>query len=113
MNRSNGLSIALRPVRKGSQLKSAAAGIPVSLMMLSGMAAILCGWFPGAGLAWWQLAPAMAAMALALWLLRLTGRGRTILSGLLILVIAAVLVIPPILRLVKQVRKARSKKAAS
>ena len=88
MNRSNGLSIVLRPVRKGSQLKSAAAGIPASLMMLSGMAAILCGWFPGAGLAWWQLALAMAAMALALWLLRLTGRGRTILSGLLILVIA-------------------------
>lgn len=88
MNRSSGLRIALRPAGKGSQLNQVAAGIPASLVMLLGMALTLWGWFPSAGLPWWQIALGMAALSAVFWLLRLTGQGRVILTASLVLVIA-------------------------
>ena len=87
MNRSSGLRIALCPARRGSQLKTVAAGIPASLMMLLGMAVTFCTWFPFLGIAWWQAALGMSALTAVLCLLRLTGHSRTVLTGLLILVV--------------------------
>lgn len=88
MNRSNGLRIAIRPARMGSQVNFVTAGIPVSLIMLLGIALVLCEWFPSVTLAWWQLAVGMVALTALLWALRLTGHGRAILIGLLVAVIA-------------------------
>lgn len=88
MNRSSGLRIALRPARKGSQLHNVVAGIPATVVVLLGMAMTIAGWFPSLGFAWWQIALGMGALTAVLWLLRLTGHGRAVLTGLLVLVFA-------------------------
>ena len=56
--------------------------------MLLAMAVTISGWFPSLGFAWWQLALGMGVLTAVLWVLRLTGHGRTILTGLLVLVLA-------------------------
>lgn len=89
MNRSNGLHIAIRPEPAGVPLHDLAAGVPVMLVLSAGMALTLCGWFPSLGLDWWMLFPALAALSLGLSLLRLTGRGRTGLRVIPVLLAAA------------------------
>lgn len=88
MNRISRLGIVVDPAERGSQWKTVAAGIPASLVLILGMAMTACGWFPSLGIDWWQMALGMGGMTAALWALRLTGHGRAILTGLLILVIA-------------------------
>lgn len=89
MNRNHrGLRIVARPVSAGIQRHSA-AGIPIGIVMLLGMAITFCAWFPSVPVRWYILFAAMLVGAAALWLLQLTGKGRWICLGALVLTMLA------------------------
>lgn len=88
MNRnSGGLRIAMRPIQDGPQLHSVAAGIPVSLVLLLGVAMSFRHWFPSVSIQWWELFLYMLSFSAVLWLLQLTGKGRWISACMLVLVL--------------------------
>ena len=93
MNWNNGgLRIVMRPVQDGSQFHSVAAGIPVSLILLFGAAMTVGAWFPSVQVPWYMLLFGMLAFSSVLWLLQLTGKGRWVCIGALVLVAAACVV---------------------
>jgi|BioPla2DNA2_1021312.scaffolds.fasta_scaffold00487_7 hypothetical protein len=88
MDRDSGsLSIAMRPVQGDSQIHSAYNGIPVSLVLLLGLAISCCSWFPSISIQWWKLFLGMLVFSVALWLLQLTGKGRLVCISMLLLII--------------------------
>lgn len=83
----NGLRLALRPVREPAPAAAVAGSLPVGLLVLLGLSITLSAWFPSAGLSWWQVLPAAALFSALLWLLSLTGKGRWICAGGLVLLL--------------------------
>lgn len=93
MNRNDGgLRIAIRPMQDGPQLHSVAAGIPTSLVILIGTALSFGHWFPSVTAQWHILFLGMLVLSVLLWLLQLTGQGRWICIGALMLIVAACVV---------------------
>lgn len=87
-----GLRIAMRPIQDGAQLHNIAAGIPVSLVILLGAAMSIGDWFPSVSIPWYTLFLGMLAFSVVLWLLQLTGKGRWISIGMLLLVLVGCVV---------------------
>lgn len=81
-----GLRIAMRPVQDSSQLHSVAAGIPTSVVILLGVALSFSLWFPSVLTAWHALFLGMLTLSAILWLLQLTGKGRWVCIGTLVLI---------------------------
>ena len=89
---SNGLRFVIRPVESGSKQNRVVSQLPVSIIMLPGLAMTLCTWFPSAMLSWWALALGMIGLSILLSLLELTERGTMLLFSALALVIGVCLV---------------------
>ena len=87
-NDHNGLRLALRPPREEPAREKVLSALPGGLAALLGLCLTLCQWFPSIGLPWWQLFLAAAAVSSILRLLELTGRGRWICTGALVVVSA-------------------------
>lgn len=81
----NGLRLALRPPRQEPEEERVLSALPAGLLVLLGLCLTICQWFPSVSLAWWQLFLAGAAVSAALYLLELTGQGRWICAGGLVL----------------------------
>ena len=86
-----GLQIAICPAYTGSKRDRVTAQIPVSILMLLGLAMTICRWFPSVTLLWWQLALGMMGLNLILSLTELTKLGKTLLLLFLVLVLAGCL----------------------
>lgn len=89
---SGSLRMAIRPTQDGSQLHSVVAGIPVSIVLLLGMAISVCQWFPSMVTPWYWVFFGMLVFSAVLWLLRLTGKGMWTDIGMLILIFAVCLI---------------------
>lgn len=93
MNGNNGgLRIAVRPISEGSQLHNMAAGIPVQVTVLLGVALTACREFPSVTAPWWMLLLGMLGFSAVLWLLQLTGKGSGISLAALLVIAAGVVI---------------------
>lgn len=84
-NAHNGLRLALRPPREEPAGEKVLSAIPAGLTILLGLCLTICQWFPAVEQYRWQLFLGVAAASAALWLLELTGRGRWVCAGGLVL----------------------------
>lgn len=84
-NAHNGLRLALRPPRQEPTGEKVLSAIPAGLTILLGLCLTICQWFPAVEQYRWQLFWGVAAASAALWLLELTGRGRWVCAGGLVL----------------------------
>ena len=81
----NGLRLALRPPRREPEGERILSALPAGLVVLLGLCQTVCQWFPTVDISWWQLFLAAGAASGLLWLAELTGRGRWICAGGLVL----------------------------
>ena len=81
----NGLRLALRPPRQVPEGERILAALPAGAVVLLGLCLTACQWFPTVGIPWWQLFLAAGAASGLLWLAELTGWGRWICAGGLVL----------------------------
>lgn len=87
----NGLRLALRPPRQVPEGERVLAALPAGLLVLLGLCLTVCHWFSSETLPWWQLFLAAGAVSGMLWLAELTGRGRWIcIGGLVLLALASI-----------------------
>lgn len=83
----------MRPAGRTSQLHMLFTGLPVYPVLLTGLALLLCQWFPTEGLPWWGLALVLLAVTALLWLGQLLGLGKGVFWMGLLLLLAVCLVL--------------------